>query len=65
MKADDFRSLSKDELDVRLSDLRKELFNLRMQLFTNQLQDSNRIKKTKQDIARALTVRKEILAEAE
>lgn len=65
MKADDFRSLSMEELDIRVADLKKQLFNYRMQLFSNQLSNTNKIKSTKRDIARALTVKNERLAEAQ
>ncbi len=65
MKADDFRSLSMEELDIRVADLKKQLFNYRMQLFSNQLSNTNKIKSTKKDIARALTVKNERLAEAQ
>lgn len=57
MKADDFRSLSQAELDVRIEDMRKQLFNLRMQLHSNQLTNTNKIRDIKSDIARALTVK--------
>ncbi|MEW6237383.1 MAG: 50S ribosomal protein L29 [Candidatus Omnitrophota bacterium] len=65
MKADDFRSLSMEELDQRVNDLKKQLFNSRMQLYSNQLSNTNKIKEIKKDIARALTVRDENLAKAE
>jgi large subunit ribosomal protein L29 len=56
MKADDFRSLSTPELTARIVDMKKELFNLRMQLHSNQLTNSNKIRDTRRDIARAETV---------
>ncbi|MGC9326447.1 MAG: 50S ribosomal protein L29, partial [Candidatus Hinthialibacter sp.] len=49
MNADDFRSLNIQELDARIGDLRKELFNLRMQLHSNQLSNSNKIRDTRRD----------------
>ncbi len=60
MKADDFRSLSIEELDVRIADMRKQLFNYRMQLHSSQLSNTNKIRDAKRDIARAMTVRDEI-----
>jgi len=57
MKAEDFRSLTQAELDLRVEDMRKQLFNLRMQLHSNQLSNTNKIRDLKSDIARALTVR--------
>ncbi len=56
MKADDFRSFSKEELNKQIADMRKQLFHQRMDLHSNQLQDTNKIRKTKRDIARAITV---------
>lgn len=63
MKADDFRSFTIEELDKRIQDLKIQLFQHRMDLHSNQLQDTNRIKKTKRDIARAVTVRKQMMSE--
>lgn len=65
MKADDFRSLSLKELDARVADLRRQLFNMRMQIHSNQLTNSNKIRQTRKDIARALTIRHEFLAKAD
>lgn len=62
MKADDFRSLSVVELDAKVMDMRKHLFNMKVQLQSNQLSNSNQIRDTKRDIARALTVRIELVA---
>lgn len=65
MNADDFRSLSVTELDARIADMRKDLFNFRMQLHSNQLSNVNRIRETRRDIARAMTVKKELLSKSE
>ncbi|HOJ60518.1 MAG TPA: 50S ribosomal protein L29 [bacterium] len=65
MKADDFRSLSVEDLDARLSEMKRELFNYRMQLHSNQLSNTNKIRFLKRDIARALTVRREKTPTAE
>ncbi len=56
MKANDFRELSTEELNNKLVDLKKELFNLRFQSAINQLENPMRIKAVKKDIARILTV---------
>ncbi len=56
MKAKDFRELSTEELNSKLVDLKKELFNLRFQSAINQLENPMRIKAVKKDIARILTV---------
>ncbi len=65
MKADDFRSLTVDDLDARISEMKKELFNYRMQLHSNQLSNTNKIRFTKRNIARALSVRREKTQAAE
>ena len=59
MKAKDFREMSVEELNTKLVDLKKELFNLRFQSAINQLENPMRIKAVKKDIARILTVLKE------
>jgi large subunit ribosomal protein L29 len=59
MKPDDFRSLSIEEIDARIAEMRKQLFNYRMQLHSNQLADTNKLKQTRRDLARALTVKHE------
>ena len=59
MKAKDFREMSVEELNTKLVDLKKELFNLRFQSAVNQLENPMRIKAVKKDIARILTVLKE------
>ncbi len=48
--------LDEDELAGRLSEARRELFNLRFQLATGQLDNSARVRQVKQEIARLLTV---------
>jgi large subunit ribosomal protein L29 len=54
------------ELLSRLADYREELFNLRFQLVTGQLENSSRIKQVKKDIARVLTeLREREIAAAE
>ncbi len=59
MKAKDFREMSVEELNSKLIELKKELFNLRFQSAVNQLENPMRIKAVKKDIARILTVLKE------
>ena len=51
--------MSDDELERRLADTRKELFNLRFQSATGALENSARLKLAKREIARILTVRTE------
>lgn len=59
MKAERLRDLTDDELEARLKESKAELFNLRFQLATGQLDNPKRIKETKKEIARIQTVRKE------
>lgn len=60
MKASELRKLSQAELDAKLLDLKKELFNLRFQQAINQLDNPMRISAVKKDIARVMTVIREI-----
>jgi large subunit ribosomal protein L29 len=60
MKASDLRNLTREELEKKLKEERQELFNLRFQLATGQLKNYKRIKQVKKDIARILTVLKEL-----
>ena len=55
-KAHDLALLDGDELSSRLGDSRRELFNLRFQLATGQLDNPARIGQVKHDVARILTV---------
>ena len=55
MKKNQFSEMSAAELNEKVVELKKELFNLRFQLATGQLQDTTAIVSTKRDIARAKT----------
>jgi len=59
MNALDLRKLSYKELGNKLDESKEELFNLRFQLVTNQLDNTARIKHVKRDIARISTVIRE------
>lgn len=59
MKANKFRDLSVGELNTKLVDLKSELFNLRFQHATGQLDNPMKIKNVKRDIARVSTVIRE------
>ena len=63
MKAKDkrakYRAMSADELDKKVVDLKEELFNLRFQHATNQLENPLRIPETKRDIALIKTILRE------
>lgn len=56
MKASALRELSAAELENKLSELKKELFNLKFQHSTNQLENPQRIAAVKKDIARVNTL---------
>ena len=56
MKASELRNRSQAELDAKLLELKKELFNLRFQQAINQLDNPMRISAVKKDIARVNTV---------
>ena len=59
MKASEVRALSVDQLKEKLVALKKDLFLLRMQHATNQLDNPLKIAETKRDIARVKTVIRE------
>ena len=59
MKANEIRKLSAAQLDSKLADLKKDLFMLRMQHATNQLDNPLRIADVKKDIARIKTIIRE------
>ena len=59
MRARELRDLSNDELSDRLAETRRELFNLRFQAATGALENIGRLKLTKREIARILTVQHE------
>jgi large subunit ribosomal protein L29 len=56
MKATEMLGLSSEELTSRIDQLKSELFNLRFQLATGQLENPMRIRQVRKDIARAKTV---------
>jgi len=56
MKASEVRKLDAKELEEKLGDLKKDLFFLRMQHATNQLDNPIRISQVKRDIARVKTI---------
>ena len=51
--------MNKTELENKVGELKAELFNLRFQLATGQLQNTTVIASTKRDIARCMTVLRE------
>ena len=61
MKANEVRDMNLDEMHSKVSDLKEELFNLRFQHEIGQLENPQRMKQTKKDIARTETVIKEVI----
>ena len=59
MKVNEIRNLSAEELSSKLDELKQELFNLRFQHATGQLDNPMRIKDVKKSIARIKTVQRE------
>ena len=59
MKANEIRSMSVEELQTKLADLKKDLFMLRMQHATHPLDNPTKISATRRDIARVKTVLRE------
>ena len=60
MKASEIRALSDGEMLRKVDDLKQELFNLRFQHETGQLENPQKMKQTKRDIARVKTIIKEL-----
>ncbi|AET57545.1 50S ribosomal protein L29 [Paenibacillus sp. NRS-1782] len=59
MKASEFRNLTTAEIEQKISGFKEELFNLRFQLATGQLDNPTRIGDVRKEIARAKTVIRE------
>jgi large subunit ribosomal protein L29 len=59
MKAQELRKLTADELEARVAEERKRLFDLRIKKATGQLENSASLRAARRDLARALTVQVE------
>ena len=59
VKGSEIRDLSDDELERRLAETREELFNLRFQHATGQLDNYRRLRELRRDVARIKTVARE------
>jgi len=59
MRATEIRQLSPEELAQRLDDSQDDLFRLRFQLISGQLQDCRRIRQARKEIARIKTIIRE------
>ncbi len=60
MKASEIRDMNLDEMQIKVTELKEELFNLRFQHEIGQLENPQRMKQTKKDIARMQTIIKEV-----
>ncbi|AXV09142.1 LSU ribosomal protein L29p (L35e) [Euzebya pacifica] len=64
MRAEELRELSDSELDEKLEEFKSDLFNLRFELATGQLDNYKQLRVTRRDIARVMTVQRERLSKA-
>ena len=55
MKANEFSAMNPEQLTAKVKELKSELFNLRFQMATSQLDNTARVKQVKKDIARIMT----------
>jgi large subunit ribosomal protein L29 len=60
MKASEIRDMSPEDMTAKLASLKEELFNLRFQHATGQLENPMRIKEVKKSIARLKTIQREM-----
>ena len=56
MTSKELREMTAEQLNAKLTELKKELFNLRFQHAVNQLENPHKITEVKHDIARVMTV---------
>jgi len=59
MKAQQYREMSRDELESKLAELERHLFDLRSQAVTEKLENSKAIINVRRDIARVKTIMRE------
>lgn len=59
LKAHELRGLSRDQLNAKVVELKEELFGLRFQAATGQLESHGRLREVRKDIARVYTVLQE------
>ncbi|MBT8330856.1 MAG: 50S ribosomal protein L29 [Deltaproteobacteria bacterium] len=60
MKASEIREMNIEEMQRKVNDLKEELFNLRFQHEIGQLENPNKMKQTKRDIAQVKTIIREV-----
>ena len=56
MKASELNAMNKEQLEAKVKELKSELFGLRFQLATGQLQNTRRLGEVRKDIARCKTI---------
>ena len=59
MKANEFRDMTREELQGKVQSMKEDLFSQRFKIVTGQLENTNQIGNLRRDIARALTVLRE------
>ena len=59
MKANEFRDMTRNELEKKVQSMKEDLFSQRFKIVTGQLENTNQIGQLRRDIARALTVLRE------
>jgi large subunit ribosomal protein L29 len=59
MKANEFRDMTRSELQDKVQSMKADLFSQRFKIVTGQLENTNQIRQLRRDIARALTVLRE------
>jgi large subunit ribosomal protein L29 len=60
MKASKLRDMSREDLILEENELRQQLFKLRFQTATGQLENASKVKDVRRDIARIMTIMKEM-----
>ena len=60
MKANEIREMNLEEMQRKVNDRKEELFNLRFQHEIGQLENPNKMKQTKRDIAQVKTIIREV-----
>lgn len=59
LKTDDLRNLTRDEVNLKLSALKTDLYNLRYQAASGRIEKPHRVKQIRRDIARIQTILRE------
>jgi len=65
MEASQIREMSEQERETKVKDLQQELFNLRFQHASGQLENPRKIRQTRRDIARVKTIQREAVHKAQ